>query len=84
MVRLLSLWVPIVVSAVIAFLASWLLHMVAGHHHHDLRKLPHEDTVLDALRAAQIEPGDYMAPHASSPAGLRDPQFIERSATISR
>jgi len=78
MVSLLSLWLPIVVSAVVAFLASWLLHMVVGHHRHDLRRLPLEETVLDALRAAQIAPGDYMAPHAASPAQLRDPEFIER------
>jgi hypothetical protein len=78
MVSLLSLWLPIAVSAAIAFLASWLLHMVVGHHHHDLRKLPHEDTVVDALRAAQVEPGDYMAPHVASPAQMREPAFLDK------
>jgi hypothetical protein len=78
MVPLYSLWLPIVLSALIAFLASWLLHMIVGHHHRDLRQLPQEDGVLDALRAVHIEPGDYMAPHAASPAGMRDPGFIER------
>ena len=78
MVSLLSLWVPIVLSAVIAFVASWLLHMIVGHHRQDLRKLPQEDAVLDALRAAQIEPGDYMAPYVSSPKQMHEPGFLEK------
>jgi hypothetical protein len=78
MVSLLSLWLPILVSAVVAFMASWLLHMVVGHHRNDLRKLPQEDMVLETLRAAQIEPGDYMAPHAASPAQMHEPAFLEK------
>jgi hypothetical protein len=78
MVSLLSLWLPIVLSAAIIFLASWLLHMIVGHHAGDMRKLPQEDALLDALRAAQVEPGDYMAPHISSASQMRDPQFLEK------
>jgi hypothetical protein len=78
MVSLLSLWLPIVLSAVIAFLASWLLHMIVGHHAGDMRQLPQEDALLDALRSAQVAPGDYMAPHISSPSEMRDPKFLEK------
>ena len=78
MVSLLSLWLPILISAVIAFVASWLLHMVVGHHRNDMRQLPQEEAVLDALRAAQIEPGDYMAPYISSAAQMRAPEFLEK------
>jgi hypothetical protein len=78
MVSLLALWLPIVLSAVILFLASWLLHMILGHHRNDLSQLPQEDAILDALRAAQVAPGDYMAPHIASPAQMRDPQFLEK------
>jgi hypothetical protein len=78
MVSLPSLWMPIVLSTVILFLASWLLHMIVGHHRRDLRKLPQEDAVLDALRAAQVGPGDYMAPHISSPSEMRAPAFLEK------
>jgi hypothetical protein len=78
MVSLLSLWLPIVVSAVVVFLASWLLHMLVGHHRHDLRKIPQEDAVVQALRTAQIDAGDYMAPHVSSPAQMREPEFLEK------
>jgi hypothetical protein len=77
MVSLPALWLPIVLSTVMLFLASWLLHMIVGHHRNDLSKLPQEDAILDALRAARVAPGDYMAPHISSPAQMRDPQFLE-------
>ena len=78
MISLLSLWMPIVLSAIVLFLASWLLHMMLGHHRADLRRLPHEDAVLDALRAAHIEPGDYMAPHVASPSQMRTPEFRQK------
>lgn len=78
MVSLLSLWLPILIAAVIAFVASWLLHMVVGHHRNDLHQLPHEDVVLETLRTAHIEPGDYMAPHISSAAHMRSPEFLEK------
>jgi hypothetical protein len=78
MVSLLSLWLPILLSAVIGFLASWLLHMVLGHHRTDLSQLPQEDAILDALRTAQLAPGDYLAPYIGSPAQMRDPQFLEK------
>jgi hypothetical protein len=78
MVSLLSLWPPIVLSALIIFLASWLLHMVLRYHRYDVRGLQQEDAVLEVLRAAQIEPGDYMAPHVTSPAQMHEPQFVER------
>jgi hypothetical protein len=78
MLALMSLWMPIVLSGAIIFLASWLLHMVVGHHRSDLSKLPHEDAVVDAVRAAQIPPGDYMAPHVSSPKQMSDPSFLEK------
>jgi hypothetical protein len=78
MVSLPSLWLPIILSAVITFLASWILHMFAGHHRGDLSKLSDEDALLDALRAAQVAPGDYMAPHVSSPKQMRDPAFLDK------
>jgi hypothetical protein len=78
MVPLLSLWLPILISAVIAFVASWLLHMVVGHHRNDMRPLPQEDALLETLRAARTEPGDYMAPNVSSPAQMRAPEYLEK------
>ena len=57
MVPLTALWLPILVSAVIVFVASSIIHMVIPIHKGDYRKLPEEDKVLDALRGAGVTPG---------------------------
>src|SRR5579872_4540584 len=78
MVPVTSLWMPIVVSAVIVFFVSSFLHMVLPYHHNDLRKTPNEDAVLDVLRRMNLPPGDYGVPHAGSMAGMKDPVFIDK------
>ena len=78
MVPLSSLWIPIVVSAVIVFFASVVVHMVLPIHRNDLLSLPKEDEVMNALRPFNIPPGDYAMPRAGSPAAMRDPAFIAR------
>jgi hypothetical protein len=78
MVPVTSLWLPILVSAVIVFVASAILHMALPLHRNDLRKLPKEDDVQEALRRFKLAPGDYVLPHAGTPAAMKDPSFIER------
>ncbi len=66
MVYLTSLWLPILLSAVIVFVVSSILHMVLPLHKNDYRKLPDEEKVMDALRAAGVVPGPaYHFPHCS-------------------
>ncbi|MEP7274274.1 MAG: hypothetical protein ABI882_22460 [Acidobacteriota bacterium] len=78
MTDLASLLLPIVVSAVIVFLASSVIHMATPWHKSDYRKLPNEDKLLEALRAFSIAPGDYIAPCPSSMKDLNTPEFIEK------
>jgi len=78
MVSVMSLWLPIIVSAVIVFVASSVMHMVLRYHSNDFRKVPKEDEVLDALRKINIPPGDYAMPHAGSTADMKRPEFIEK------
>lgn len=78
MVPILSLVIPILLSAVIVFVVSSIIHMVLPWHRTDFRKLPKEDDVLEALRRLTIPPGDYAAPYAGSPAAMNDPAFLER------
>lgn len=77
MVPLASLWLPILLSAVIVFVASFLLHMLLTYHAKDFSKLPNEQAVLDVLRS--VPPGDYVAPHAT-PEMRKDPAFQQRLA----
>ena len=78
MVPLVSLWMPILVSAVFVFLASFVIHMMLTYHRGDYRKLPEETAVQDALRRFGIPPADYMLPSPSGPKDLRSPDFVER------
>jgi hypothetical protein len=78
MVPIMSLLLPILLSGVVVFLASFVIHMVLPFHRSDYRKLPAEDGVMDALRPFSIPPGDYMMPNAGSPAAMKDPAFLAR------
>jgi hypothetical protein len=80
MVPLLSLWLPLVLSAVIVFVASSVMHMVLPYHWGQLKRLPREDDVMAALRGFNIPSGDYGVPCPDSPTALRDPAFLEKRA----
>jgi hypothetical protein len=58
-----QLWLPILVTAVLVFLASSLIHMVFKWHNSEYRKLANEDEVMAALRAGAPTPGQYVMPH---------------------
>src|SRR5207237_9632280 len=77
MTPLVSLWLPILLSAVGVFVVSSLIHMFTGWHKSDYPKVQNEDRVMDTLRPLGIPPGDYMMPRPASPAGLRAPPFVE-------
>ena len=70
-----ALWIPILVSAVIVFLASSLIHMVLPWHKGDFSQVPNEDKVMDALRPFSIPPGDYMLPRPSSMGDMKSAEF---------
>lgn len=78
MVPLASLWVPILVSAVIVFVASSIIHMALPYHRNDLRRVPGEDAALDAIRRLNLAPGDYGMPRPDSMSEMRSPEFVER------
>ena len=66
MVTLTALWLPIVVSTVIVFVASSIMHMVLPYHKSDYRKLPDEERVTDAIRNAGVTRGPaYFFPYFS-------------------
>ena len=66
MISLTALWLPILVSAVVVFFASAIMHMVLAYHKSDYRQLPDEDRVTDALRGAGVTRGAaYFFPHFS-------------------
>jgi len=81
MTPLTSLWLPIVLSAVLVFVASSIVHMLLGWHAGDYPRLPDEARFADAVRPLSIPPGDYMVPRPRSMADMRSPEFIEKRKT---
>ena len=66
MIALTSLWFPILLSTVVVFVASSIMHMVLPYHKSDYRKLPDEDRVTDAMRSAGVTSGPaYFFPYFS-------------------
>lgn len=78
MTELTALWLPIILSAVVVFIVSAVIHMVTPWHKSDYKKIPDEGKVLDALRPFSIPPGDYMAPMASSMQDMKSPEFADK------
>ena len=78
MMTVLSLWLPILIAAVLVFIASSVIHMVLGFHKNDLGAIPDERRVADALRPFAIPPGDYMMPHGHAKE-MATPEFIQKT-----
>ncbi len=74
MIALTALWLPIVVSAVVCFIAGAVIWTVLPHHKSDWSKLPDEEGARAAL-GQSLAPGMYMLPHASTPADQKDPAW---------
>ena len=78
MVPITALWLPILLSAVIVFVASSIIHMLIPIHKNDYRQLPDEEKVSDALRAAGVTPGRmYNFPHCTHK-DMKSPAVIEK------
>jgi len=73
-----ALWLPILLSAVLVFIASSIIHMGPFWHRADYPKIPKEDKVMGALRPLAIPPGDYMVPRAGGMKEMQTPEFKKK------
>jgi len=78
MTSLAALWLPVLLSAVIVFVASTVIHMAPLWHRGDYPSMPREAEVLEALRPLAIPPGDYFIPRAGSMKEMRSSEFKEK------
>jgi len=75
------LWLPILLSSVIVFVASSIMHMVIPIHKGDYKRLPGEDKITAAMRAEGVTPGSYMVPYPAECKSMKDfqsPEMIEK------
>lgn len=78
MISIASLWLPILVSAAVVFIASSVIHMMTPLHKGDYATVPNQDEVMKALRPFGIPAGDYMMPRAGSMKDMQSPDFLEK------
>jgi hypothetical protein len=78
MTSVITLWLPILLSAVAVFLVSSVIHMMSPWHKSDYPRVPNEDAFRSAVGPMGIPPGDYMVPRPESREALRSPEFAEK------
>jgi hypothetical protein len=72
-----SLWYQVIISAVVVFVGSSIMHMALKYHSADIKALPNDDAVRDALAKQNAAPGVYMTPHCDH-AKMKEPAMVER------
>lgn len=80
MTDLLQLWMPVLVSAVLVFIASSIIHMGPFWHRSDYPAVPDQDRLMDAMRPFNLQPGDFMLPRCSSSQDMKSAEFAEKLA----
>ncbi len=78
MTGLSALWLPILLSSVIVFVVSSIIHMALPWHKSDYPKVPGEERVRDALRPLAIPPGDYFVPRPADSRDMKSPEFAAK------
>src|SRR5262249_2725814 len=73
-----ALWQPIVLSAVLVFIVSSLVHMVLKYHASDYTQLPNEDAVRAAIRAGNPAPAQYIIPYCKEMKDLESPEMKQK------
>ena len=81
MTGIISLWLPILLSAVAVFVASSLIHMVLPWHKGDYPRVPNEEAVRSAIGPLAIPPGDYMIPRPAGREDMKSAEFAEKVRT---
>lgn len=77
-VSLIDLWIPIILSGALAWIASGLIHMALKYHNSDYGKLDNEEDVATSLRAGSVDPGFYSLPYCVDMKEMNDEAMQER------
>jgi hypothetical protein len=72
---LVSLWLPILVSGVALFFASFAAWMILPHHKKDWIGLPNEEAVMQQLRKDNLSGGQYCFPYAAAPEDMKSESY---------
>ncbi|MEX2496372.1 MAG: hypothetical protein WD448_09800 [Woeseia sp.] len=75
-VNLMSLWLPILLSAIVVFVVSSLIWTVLQWHNSDWQMLPDEDASRRVLTG--VAPGQYTVPHAADNKARQSSEWQQR------
>ncbi len=78
MISLMDLWLPVLLSAVLVFVVSSIVHMVLQYHKSDYAKLPGEANVMEAMRKEGVSPGNYAFPCPGNMKDMGSPEMLEK------
>lgn len=81
MITIGTLWTPILLSAVLVFVASFLAWVVSPHHKSDWKKLPDEEAVraaMNKMSGQKLEPGQYVIPYAADQSAMQDEGYLKK------
>lgn len=73
---IMTLWMPILVSAIVAFMAGSVIWMFMPWHKTDWSKTPDEEAVRGALNGAT--PGMYSVPNCPDQAQFKEPEMQKK------
>lgn len=72
-VTLTDLWMPILLGAILAWMASAAIHLALKYHNGDYRQLANEDEVAAAIRNGSPSPGLHSLPYCVDMKQMNDP-----------
>ncbi len=75
---IISLWLPILLSAIAVFLVSSIIHMILSYHSTNFSKLPNEEKFLNDVGALDIPPGEYMYPFCSGNKEMQSVEYLKK------
>lgn len=75
-----SLWLPVIVSAVVVFIASSAIHMALKYHKADIKPMPNDEAVRDAIARGTPAPGLYFTPYCADHQQMKEPAIKEKFA----
>jgi hypothetical protein len=75
---MISLWLPIVLSTIALFFASFLSWMVLRLHEKDWGKVDGEDELISTIRDLKVPAGSYMFPGCNSMKEMNDPVYQQK------
>lgn len=76
-----SLWLQVVIVAVVTFIASAIFWTVAPWHKTEFKALPNEDAVRKALHDQGVTDGQWRIPFSENGEDFKKPEFLKRFET---